>query len=612
MDPSHTPTSNGSDQHVLANLTSRWHRGVPWDDGMNEVSIEIPEFLIQLLRHNNPPTVEDVRLCQGYQDSLEGPLLSVQNRIQSILTQIAELQVKLQKLESERLGYDKQFFACEVACSPIRRLPQEIVQEIAAHLIIPRHNLLSARDSLVSMSHVCTGWRKALTSMPRLWARFGIETVKIARPHYQAQLEKAVLEYSARSHPFPLDIRISLADLEMPSTRHERSHQFLLWLICDWTSVDRVRQLHITSFRLLDILSEELRDPANFTSLERLALVSGRSTRPSMFRQFSENTDWGNLFMNAPKLQRLSVDNKTGEYFQGMHFPFHQITHLFLGSSLSFGSWTTLLSKLSALKLGWFSLHNEVPSTNVVWENHLLQHLTITLEDYEVYLLCANFIHDGYLPDMSHAEFVIPSSRAWYSRGSSVPSTPGVPLRHLSLFFNEESPVENILAILRNSPEVRTLELGLSASQWGRLLIDLKLNEQVHDEQVLPMLDTLVIQASVPTDTLSWKGTYFEGKICNELVEMVQSRTMPAGTRSTPLHTLYLLVVQHPDYQALVDDAETTLSSYREAGLSLVMRNLSESLEESRYHSCLDADWDIILPALPASYIPPKNNGPWI
>ncbi|KAF8885396.1 hypothetical protein CPB84DRAFT_1850392 [Gymnopilus junonius] len=447
-----------------------WYERVPWDDDMKEVQVELPNFIARLLEHNNLPTSDDIRLCKEYQEKLQEPSLSVQNRIRLVVYQIDALQAELRNLEKEKTGYNKQSFACEVVCSPVRRLPLEIVQEIAIHLLLPRHHLLSGRDPIISTSQVCSGWRKAIASMPRLWARFGVDTTKITRSTYETAVKKAIVEYSDRSIPFPLDIEISLSDQELQSTRHERSHQLLSWLISDWSSIDRVRRLHIISFRFLEVLADEIRDPGTFSQLERLVLVSGRSTKPIRSNNvFDNSTNWGNLFLNAPNLRRISIDNKMGQFFQYLHFPFGQITHLFLLCSLSFGTWTSLLGQLSALESGFFCLSSE-RFTETTVHTPPLGHLAIMPESFEAYTNCIRLISKGRFPKLSHVEFMVPSSEALDPGDISLSSIPGVPLKHLSLFFMDSAPIEVLLAILRNSTDVTTLELGLPASQWAFLL----------------------------------------------------------------------------------------------------------------------------------------------
>ncbi|KDR79243.1 hypothetical protein GALMADRAFT_265729 [Galerina marginata CBS 339.88] len=575
-----------------------WNERIPWDDNMKDVEIELPDSIFQLLKHNNPPSPQDILQSKEYQDGLAGPFTSVDSRIQSITSQIVALQEELQNLEIERIGYAKQSKACDIAISPIRHLPPELVQEIAYYLVPLNDHIMSSRNDLLSISRVCSSWRTAAISMPRLWNQFEIDTTYSALPRNQMKLKTTTLEYSKRAQSLPLYIKVFLSDFEFRGTKHESSHRFLSWLVSQWPSINQVRGLQITSFRFLEVLAIELTEPGAFDSLERLVILHGRSTK--VIRNviaFDNDTVWGDLFANAPGLRRLSVGKgSVGEHLHNLHIPFKQVTHLFLDVPISFSRWALLLKSFSALQFGFFFLLDRPGSQQI--DSPCLEGLSLFVEDFSGYPGCLMTIQTGHFPKLSHLELHVSSSERWPSQNA--PPAPGLPsLKTLSLFFMQTAPIEALLSVLRNSPDVTTLELGLPASQWGPLLSALTHDDSGHQSQILPLLSTLVVQVLVPLGSLSWTGTYFDTEPCQELVDMIHSRfaIVPEATGQS-LHSVSLLLVKHPNYELIANATRQALLPYINAGLSFQTFNRDSALEDERSNSYLSAEWEICVPGL--------------
>ncbi|KAJ7689558.1 hypothetical protein B0H17DRAFT_867202, partial [Mycena rosella] len=101
------------------------------------------------------------------QDLLAEPTLRLQPHLHG---EIADLQKAIDKFSAERARLSDYVDAHRALISPVRRLPFDIIQEIfTACLPTHRNCVMSAREALIVLGRICSGWRAISLATPCLW-----------------------------------------------------------------------------------------------------------------------------------------------------------------------------------------------------------------------------------------------------------------------------------------------------------------------------------------------------------------------------------------------------------------------------------------------------------
>ncbi|KAJ6583996.1 hypothetical protein DFH09DRAFT_1144002 [Mycena vulgaris] len=88
---------------------------------------------------------------------------------------IAQLQAAVDKLVTERAALKDEIDRHGALISPVRRIPQDILESIFSASLPTKHNaLIDAREAPLLLGHVCSYWRGVAHSMLTLWASLHI------------------------------------------------------------------------------------------------------------------------------------------------------------------------------------------------------------------------------------------------------------------------------------------------------------------------------------------------------------------------------------------------------------------------------------------------------
>ncbi|KAJ6619994.1 hypothetical protein B0H10DRAFT_1739000, partial [Mycena sp. CBHHK59/15] len=117
---------------------------------------------------NSVPSDAD---CQAIRTLLVGPRKAAAD----LMEEITRVHAMLEKLTQK---YDQlnEFIDAHLALvSPVRRLPDDVVQEIfAASLPSNQNTTMSGAESPLLLCHICRAWRTIALATPRLWTSLHI------------------------------------------------------------------------------------------------------------------------------------------------------------------------------------------------------------------------------------------------------------------------------------------------------------------------------------------------------------------------------------------------------------------------------------------------------
>ncbi|KAJ7015960.1 hypothetical protein C8F04DRAFT_1168253 [Mycena alexandri] len=126
---------------------------------------------VEKLVTNYAPSDSEIQEIHSF---LEGPL----TELALLNTQIEAAQAILDRLSAQREALTDQIDAHKALLSPMRRLPQDILQDIFIACLPTTHNaLIHPRHAPLLLSLVCQRWRWVAHSTPKLWSSFHIPSL---------------------------------------------------------------------------------------------------------------------------------------------------------------------------------------------------------------------------------------------------------------------------------------------------------------------------------------------------------------------------------------------------------------------------------------------------
>ncbi|CAA7266387.1 unnamed protein product [Cyclocybe aegerita] len=97
------------------------------------------------------------------------------------------LKKKLQETQDTRKPFLKKIAACDVALSPMRRVPVDILREIFPYTLKKPPTAHRKRAPL-SLSHVSSNWRRTIHSIPLMWSHLKIPLKGVFDRYYQKDM----------------------------------------------------------------------------------------------------------------------------------------------------------------------------------------------------------------------------------------------------------------------------------------------------------------------------------------------------------------------------------------------------------------------------------------
>ncbi|KAF8887385.1 hypothetical protein BD779DRAFT_1470784 [Infundibulicybe gibba] len=443
----------------------------------------------------------------------------------------------------------------------INRFPVEILAEIFSHTLPPRGGSRSVKSSLV-LIHVCKRWRGVAFGCQRLWRHLTISlpTTSLA-PADQTNVFYLIYLWCAALRSPTLAIHFQL-----PMYASRQSGRILLGIALRFSKC--IRELDFPQHYLDFVQIAQYLPP----TVDTLTLVS--ETDP---QQRGKLVDYRALFESCRSLRKLNIWLEPGS-FNGpapFRFPWGQLTHIIIASSITATVWRQMLSVCKYAQLCSFKVEEITQSYER--ERYILEvesNPPITLPNlhtFAVYIvrlvvypsidwfpklelpaLTKFAFHQGTDHDPCFAEL---SAECL----SSLKRIVGIKsLRVLSLAY-VHMYIEHFIEILNKTPHLRELNLDCNLADYDPLSLSMTVPRQISDPSappiLIPELETLLICCCL--STTEWPAGNFS---LTELIEMVRSRM-----RNRSSYPLYDVVLKFENTNpALSEWVEDALEFYSE------------------------------------------------
>ncbi|KAJ3515779.1 hypothetical protein NLJ89_g1551 [Agrocybe chaxingu] len=263
-----------------------------------------------------------------------------------------------------------------MALSPFRRLPLDILQEIA--LWSPPETPSHRRtDVPVSLSQVSSGWRTAVLSLPTIWARLEYDTY--GDNHEPGKLSRLLEQFFSKARDQPLSLSLGLSSGWSVKTKADydlklsRSRQALAEAMHGCPLIVSLRHLSISSAFPMPLLVQE---PIHLPQLESLVLTNERRRR----RPASDQGLWTHhILKNNHKLRSLLVDHSIlGSDAAHLLAPWtNALTHFSFAQVMQPSEWLDFLNAAPNLQSGYFHVSGSLPLPDITPTHAQLEELTL-------------------------------------------------------------------------------------------------------------------------------------------------------------------------------------------------------------------------------------------
>ncbi|KAJ6583112.1 hypothetical protein DFH09DRAFT_978943 [Mycena vulgaris] len=272
--------------------------------------------------HNSP--FED-RLNTNYVpsdsevDQIHAFLVEPKNELACVDAQIDEMNILIHQLKVKRDALNAEIQPYMALISPIRRIPQDVLQEIFLACLPQAHNaLIDPGAAPMLLGRICGHWRSVAYSTPRLWSSLHIPALSstwLSTMPLKIKLKLAMIvaKWLDRAAGCPLSISLS---------RAMGHHIDPLGADAKFTGVSRrIHHLSIVG-QVNDVRPLLLIHPEDLPRLESIDLrCYSASDEPSTF--------WaGAPILRAPNLSRVALDVLTDVLTLPLQWS--QMTHLHL------------------------------------------------------------------------------------------------------------------------------------------------------------------------------------------------------------------------------------------------------------------------------------------
>ncbi|KAF9045048.1 hypothetical protein BJ165DRAFT_1474941 [Panaeolus papilionaceus] len=297
--------------------------------------------------------------------------------------EIQELNDRLARLQERALTRKKSSFACDVILSPFRRLPLDILQEIAGHCHPEQEwERPQRRDGHTpsKLAATCSTWHAVIHNMPSLWQNISIDfDCDVSDTHPGTALVR-ISHFARLARNLPLTVHaVDEGDEDLFIC-------IMNWIFRQWEegSRNRLQQFIIHPYNAVNWL----------TAIDR---VHGESF-PSV--QTLIITDSGDPCRIQMSVQEVHFDLPRGIFTSLGHAtvdgPFSNMTHMSLGDSLDIEDWKSLLRVLPRLECGMFWLDATRPTSEIVPSFHIipcLHHLALIFWNFSSTHILEPFIN---------------------------------------------------------------------------------------------------------------------------------------------------------------------------------------------------------------------------
>ncbi|KDR79279.1 hypothetical protein GALMADRAFT_243203 [Galerina marginata CBS 339.88] len=494
-----------------------------------EAEREYPPEMASALASNSPPPEDAVHATKAFRQEPAEALRSIESRISDIDKQMESLRREKISLRADTTPHRIRLKACDTVLSPIRRVPLDILREITLYAL-PKHPAPYRGSVPLSVSHVCSAWRSAALSSPRLWTTLFLELWEGRRD--LGIYEELLGEWFKRAKGLPLSVFMHF-DLDSDDcAEHLAGYRSVLRSFAPFAP--RVRHLGIGAPYVSTIFALFLdMDPDwDLRSLERLDLFSPSADFCN--EEFGqEGFELGAvepvvIFNQAPLLHKLAIKKTLiSDSDVSNVVPWSRLTNVHIEEGLTVDSWIQVMVLSPLMQVGGFYIRDffEVDFLQEPVREHLhLENLSLKiLFDFPHPVDLIKLFN---LPKLSTLTLVGEDKM----QSEELPSLRDLPhfslLRSLSL-QTLLYPVEYLIKILQQVTKLEMLEIECDSETYPPLLEALTYSPTC---TILSRLSTLKLFNLNLLDT-------------DSVYDMVKSRCINAPSKSQPLKCLSIKLI---------------------------------------------------------------------
>ena len=298
------------------------------------------------LQSNQAPSEDETREIKALRAN---PL----QEISIIDVEIERIEGILNSLKRKRVHIQKSIDDFNTILAPVRRLSMDVLGVIFSHCLATHRNpIMSPSEAPILLTQICRDWRSIALSIPRLWSRLYIPTLRRVL-HYRPEALPYVLEgerrMEARTEEVQRWLRLSaacpLAITLMPAS-DPVSHPPLLDAIIE--SSQRWQQLELGFLSPeSDVLTRLLSlTPDDLCMLRELRIYSLYSTVNLHSQEVHEDLWYQSGLLTAQGLRSISIADmhRTNAFPAGIPPNWKNLNHLFIHSPILLGLAHPMLS----------------------------------------------------------------------------------------------------------------------------------------------------------------------------------------------------------------------------------------------------------------------------
>ena len=342
------------------------------------------------LQSNQAPTEDETREMKALK---AGPL----KEISIIDVEIQKIEGILNSLKQKRAHFQKSIDDFNTILAPVRRLSTDVLGVIFSHCLATHRNpVMSASEAPILLTQICRDWRSIALSIPRLWSRLYIPTLRRVL-HYFPESSSCVLVGNRRMDALTQEVqrwlKLSaarpLAITLMPAG-DPVYHPSLLDSIIESSRRWQELELGFLSPQS-DVLTRLLSlTPDDLCMLRELRIHSLCTTVNPHSQEVPEDLWYQSGLLTAQGLRSISIADmhRTNAFPGGIPPNWKNLNHLFIHSPISLGLAHPMLSYccnlvacLFEIAGQWddFEIHNPsitLPNTPITLSPCILPHLT--------------------------------------------------------------------------------------------------------------------------------------------------------------------------------------------------------------------------------------------
>ncbi|KAF9535050.1 hypothetical protein CPB83DRAFT_843390 [Crepidotus variabilis] len=323
-----------------------------WGYNLYKEIVEFPSDVLSFLRSNILPPYSVIKSAQAFREEPASQVQRIDARLLAIEQEIEALKKENDALREGSKAYRTKLRGYDAVLAPFRRLPFDIICEIARHTL-PPHPSPCINQSPLNISQTSSVWRAAAQFLPQLWSTVYI-MIHMENSWRKARRQVSEFSINAKKQPLSLFLFFDGARNEPLSSMAKKMLGRFLQSI--GPSMPQVERLGIGAYNLADIWNNlDLASSSwNLESLKYLHTLS-----QDIFTASEGDTLLpAAAFRNTPALTRMSA---FGPFFTcaalgSQLLDSSSLRELNLREDLSAGGWADLLDLCPRLEIGQFHI----------------------------------------------------------------------------------------------------------------------------------------------------------------------------------------------------------------------------------------------------------------